>query len=223
MSRIIYRMMIEFLNSDVVIMATVDVACLRYATCIMDISLRCKMHHICGVFCCKAGDFLLAAMSCERPSLFLAIVGVDEEASEDEDDEEEEEEHLASDDSFAVPIVDLVPPARDTKAFETDEARKMVKPETPIPFPSEAEVSRLLALPTPLPSSLTPLSSPLPQIPSPPLPISSLPLPVPSLPTTSPTYAEAPLGYKATGIRMRAASPSLLLPSTSHKTDIPEA
>ncbi|GJU16783.1 RNA-directed DNA polymerase, eukaryota, reverse transcriptase zinc-binding domain protein [Tanacetum coccineum] len=67
-SRIIYRMMIELLNSDVVIMATVDVACLRYATCIMDISLRCKMHHICGVFCCKAGDFLLAAMSCERPS-----------------------------------------------------------------------------------------------------------------------------------------------------------
>ncbi|GJS41489.1 hypothetical protein Tco_0566532 [Tanacetum coccineum] len=45
---------------------------------------------------------------------------------------------------------------------------------TPIPFPFEEEVARLLALPTPPPSSLTPLSSPLPQIP---------PLP------TSPTYA----------------------------------
>ncbi|GKA37280.1 hypothetical protein Tco_0723845 [Tanacetum coccineum] len=56
------------------------------------------------------------------------------------------------------------------------------------------EVARILALPTPPPSPLTPLSSPLPQIPSPPLPL-------PSPPThTSPTYAKAPLGYKAAGI-----------------------
>ncbi|GKG46818.1 hypothetical protein Tco_0504015, partial [Tanacetum coccineum] len=69
---------------------------------------------------------------------------------------------------------------------------------------------------------------PLPQIPS-------LPLPVPSRPTTSRTYAEAPLGYKAARIRLRAASPLLsptspptyhpLLfpaPSTSRRADIPE-
>ncbi|GKG59041.1 hypothetical protein Tco_0602750, partial [Tanacetum coccineum] len=43
-----------------------------------------------------------------------------------------------------------------------------VRPQRPIPFPSEAEVERLLALPIPPPSSLTPLSSPLRQIPSPP-------------------------------------------------------
>ncbi|GKG47310.1 hypothetical protein Tco_0504507, partial [Tanacetum coccineum] len=45
----------------------------------------------------------------------------DEEASEDEDDDEEEE-HLAPADSSTVPIVDHVPSARDTEAFETDES-----------------------------------------------------------------------------------------------------
>ncbi|GKD99539.1 hypothetical protein Tco_1387523 [Tanacetum coccineum] len=69
--------------------------------------------------------------------------------------------------------------------------------------------------------------SPLPQIPSP-----HLPLPSPH--TTSPTYAEAPLGYKAVGIRLRDASPSthhpseipsppLLLSSTTYRDDLPEA
>ncbi|GJS50353.1 hypothetical protein Tco_0600474 [Tanacetum coccineum] len=41
--------------------------------------------------------------------------------------------------------------------------------------------------------------------------------------TDNPTYAEAPLGYREARIRIRAASPPLLLPSTSHRTDIPEA
>ncbi|GKE18286.1 hypothetical protein Tco_1425863 [Tanacetum coccineum] len=51
---------------------------------------------------------------------------------------------------------------------------------------------------------------------------------------TSPTYAEAPLGYRAVRIRLRAASPPthhlskipsppLLLPSTTHRDDIHEA
>ncbi|GJY80809.1 hypothetical protein Tco_0493560 [Tanacetum coccineum] len=43
----------------------------------------------------------------------------DKEASKDEDDEEE---HLAPADSSAVPVVDPVPSARDTEAFETDES-----------------------------------------------------------------------------------------------------
>ncbi|GJU93387.1 hypothetical protein Tco_1318143 [Tanacetum coccineum] len=61
--------------------------------------------------------------------------------------------------------------------------------------------------------------------PTPPLPVASPPLPLPSPLTTSPTDAGAPLGYRTAGIRMRAAavSPPLLLPSTSHRTDIPEA
>ncbi|GKB92108.1 hypothetical protein Tco_0964380 [Tanacetum coccineum] len=45
-----------------------------------------------------------------------------------------------------------------------------IRAQTPIPFLSKAEVDRLLAIPTPLPSPLTLLSSLLPQIPSPPLP-----------------------------------------------------
>ncbi|GJR87276.1 hypothetical protein Tco_0211287, partial [Tanacetum coccineum] len=121
----------------------------------------------------------------------------DEEPFEDEEDDKEEEEHLAPADSPAVPVINHVPLAEDTESFETDEAaptpipsprwhtaRMSVRPQTPVPFPSEAKVERLLALPIPPPSPLTPPSSPLPQIPSPPLPppSSSLHLP-PPLPT----------------------------------------
>ncbi|GJX74151.1 hypothetical protein Tco_0312746 [Tanacetum coccineum] len=91
----------------------------------------------------------------------------------------------------------------DIEAFETDESA----PTPPSPR-SPQIVARLLALPTPPPSPLTPLSSPLPQIPSPPLPVSSPPLPLPSPPTTSPTYVEAPLGYKAAEIQMRVGESS---------------
>ncbi|GKG29226.1 hypothetical protein Tco_0416591, partial [Tanacetum coccineum] len=100
--------------------------------------------------------------------------------------------------SSAIPIVDLVPSAGDTEAFETDEAaptpvpsprwhmaRMSVRPQIPILLPSEAEVERLLALSIPPPSPILPWSSPLPQIPSPPLPPppSSLHLP-PPVPTS---------------------------------------
>ncbi|GKG25985.1 hypothetical protein Tco_0399131, partial [Tanacetum coccineum] len=61
--------------------------------------------------------------------------------------------------------------------------------------------------------------------PTPPLPVASSPLPLPSPLTTSPTDAGAPLGYRAVGIRMRAAvaSPPSLLPPTSPRTDVLEA
>ncbi|GJV57903.1 putative reverse transcriptase domain-containing protein [Tanacetum coccineum] len=59
--------------------------------------------------------------------------------------------------------------------------------------------------------------------PTPPLHVASPPLPLPSPLTTSPTDAGAPLGYRAVGIQIRATSPPLLLPSTSYRTDIPEA
>ncbi|GJX11236.1 hypothetical protein Tco_0201095, partial [Tanacetum coccineum] len=121
----------------------------------------------------------------------------DDEEEEDEDKDEEEEEHLAPADSISPP------------AYRTT-ARMSIRAQTHIPFPSEEEVDRLLAIPTPPPSPLTSYSSPLPQIPSPPLPVSS-PLPVlpPPLPV-SPTY---PLGYRAVMIRasivmMRAVAPS---------------
>ncbi|GKD62108.1 hypothetical protein Tco_1299617 [Tanacetum coccineum] len=156
----------------------------------------------------------------------------DEEEESSEDDDDEEEEHLAPGDSTAVasPIIDHVPSTKETEQFETNESAATpppplayrttstmsVRSQAPISFPSEAEVARLFALPSPPPSPLTLLSSLLPQIPSP-------PLHVPSPPTTSPTYTEAPLGYRAARIRLRAASPPLLLPSTSRRADIPEA
>ncbi|GKC18364.1 hypothetical protein Tco_1020514 [Tanacetum coccineum] len=60
--------------------------------------------------------------------------------------------------------------------------------------------------------------------PTPPLPVTPSPLPLPSPLTTSPTDAGAPLGYRAAGIRMRAAaaSPPSLLPSTSPRIDVLE-
>nr|GFA45880.1 hypothetical protein [Tanacetum cinerariifolium] len=109
---------------------------------------------------------------------------------EEDKDEDEAEEHLAPADS--------VPPT----AYHTT-AKMSVRAQAPIPFPSDTEVDRLLAIPTPLPSPLTSYSSPLPQIPSPPLP-------------TSPTTVGAPLGYRAAMIWLRAKSPS-----TSHPLPLP--
>nr|GEX94007.1 hypothetical protein [Tanacetum cinerariifolium] len=146
---------------------------------------------------------------------------LEEEPFEDEEDDEEEEEHLAPADPSDVPIVDPVLPAVYTEALEADEptptprsphsiiplsqirlhrARKTVRPEPSMSASMEACIARHAAL----------LSPPLP-VPSPPLPLLS-PL------TTSPINTGAPLGYRAAGTTMRA-----LLPSTSRRTDIPEA
>ncbi|GKD00544.1 hypothetical protein Tco_1170818 [Tanacetum coccineum] len=145
----------------------------------------------------------------------------DDEDEEDafEEDEEEEEEHLALADSTAAtsPVVDPVPSVEEIESFETDEsaatppsppvyrttAKISIRAQTPIPFLYEAEVDRLLAIPTPPSSPLTSLSSPLPQIPS-------SPFHVPSPPTTSPPYTETPLGYRVARIRFGTASPPLL-------------
>ncbi|GJZ68489.1 putative reverse transcriptase domain-containing protein, partial [Tanacetum coccineum] len=134
----------------------------------------------------------------------------DEEPFEDEDDAEEEE-HLASADSSAVLVVDPVPSARDTEAFETDEsaptprspqiripfaqtrlcrARKTVRLEPPMSPSMEAHIADYAAAPappSPPPSPLSPWSPLLYQIPSPPLPPppSSLHLP-PPVPTSLP-------------------------------------
>ncbi|GJR59968.1 hypothetical protein Tco_1502130 [Tanacetum coccineum] len=135
----------------------------------------------------------------------------DDEPSDDDDtddeDDDKKEEHLALADSSAIPVVDPVPLAGDTEAFETDEARKTVRLEPPMSPSVEARIAEHAVAPTP------------------PLPVASPPLPLPSPLTTSPTDVGASLGYRAAGIRMRATvvSPTLLLPSTSHRTDIPEA
>ncbi|GJS60023.1 hypothetical protein Tco_0654807 [Tanacetum coccineum] len=153
----------------------------------------------------------------------------DDDVEEDEDDEEEEHLALADSTTVAFPAVDHAPSAEETEPFETDEfsatppphpvyrvtARISILPQTPASLPSDTEVARLLAIPTPPPSPLSPWSSPLPQIPSPPLPLILSPLPVsPPLPLAppplpvSPTY---PLGYRVAMILLRVEAPS-----TSH-------
>ncbi|GKG02327.1 hypothetical protein Tco_0309963, partial [Tanacetum coccineum] len=132
----------------------------------------------------------------------------DETDDEDEDDDKEEEEHLALADSSDVPVVDPVPSAGDTEAFETDESAPTPRsPQTKVPFtqtrlrrarktvileppmsPSmEARIAEYVVTPTP-PSPLSPWSPPLPQIPSPPLP----PPPSPHLPPHVPTSLPLP-------------------------------
>ncbi|GJZ57202.1 putative reverse transcriptase domain-containing protein [Tanacetum coccineum] len=131
----------------------------------------------------------------------------DESSDDDEDDdddvdedEDEEEEHPAPADSVPPPVHRVT-------------ARMSIRDEPPIPFWPEAEIARLLAIPSPPPSPLSPWLSPLPQIPSLPLPVSSRvpvsPLPLPA----SPTY---PLGFRAAMIRQKAESPS-----TSHSLSLP--
>ncbi|GKF70931.1 hypothetical protein Tco_0203988, partial [Tanacetum coccineum] len=59
----------------------------------------------------------------------------EEEPFEDEEDDKEEEEHPAPADSSAIPIVDLVPSAGDTEAFEIDESAATPRPpQIRIPF-----------------------------------------------------------------------------------------
>ncbi|GKB11667.1 hypothetical protein Tco_0845590 [Tanacetum coccineum] len=111
----------------------------------------------------------------------------DESSDDDEDDDvdiegdKEEEEHPALADSTTVtlPTVEHAPSAEETEPFETDESaatppphpayrvtsRMLIRDEPPTPFWSEAEIARLLAIPSPPPSPLSPWSSPLPQIP----------------------------------------------------------
>nr|GEX03324.1 hypothetical protein [Tanacetum cinerariifolium] len=175
--------------------------------------------------------------SLEYPK-YLVPSDDEEEEEASEEDEDEEEEHLAQVDSV-LPASDYVPLAEETKPFETDEstatppppqtivpvsmtrhhrAQISVRPYTPPSSSIKALIAEFASKPTPLsppPSPLSPLSSPLPRIPSPPL-------------HTSLTYAEAPLGYRAAMIQLRAASPPpvrsppLLLPSIDRMSDIPE-
>nr|GEW74679.1 putative reverse transcriptase domain-containing protein [Tanacetum cinerariifolium] len=144
----------------------------------------------------------------------------DDESSDDDDDVEEdgeEEEHLALADSSVVPIDDQVSSAEDIEAFETDESA--ATPPPPSAYHTTSRMSIRTRTPIHFPSEA--------KIPSPPLPL-------PSPPTTSLTYAEAPLGYRAAEIWLRAASPlthhpskipslPLLLPYTTHKDDLLEA
>ncbi|GJZ82524.1 hypothetical protein Tco_0647697 [Tanacetum coccineum] len=145
---------------------------------------------------------------------------------EEEASEEEEEEHLALANSIVAPVVDHVPSSKETKLFVTDEsaatppsppayrttARISIRPEAPMPFPSEEEVERLLALPPPPPSLLISLLPPFVEerlarcLAAPVLP--SSPLPIVPHPYGSPNHVRAPSGFRAAMGRLRASSPS---------------
>nr|GEV32578.1 hypothetical protein [Tanacetum cinerariifolium] len=159
----------------------------------------------------------------------------DDDDDVEEDEDEEEEEHPALADSIPPPHVHHVT------------ARMSIREKPPTLVWSEAEINRILTIPSPSPSPLSLWSLPLPQIPLPPLPVSPhLLLLSPPLPA-SPTY---PLGYRAAMSRLRAETPStshplpsgtppsgtspllpiplptpsppLILLSTSHRADVPE-
>ncbi|GJY96701.1 hypothetical protein Tco_0513611 [Tanacetum coccineum] len=94
----------------------------------------------------------------------------DNDEEEEASEEEEEEEHLA----LANSVVDHVPSFEETKPFKIDEsaatppsppvcrttARISTRPKAPMPFLSEEEVKRLLALSPPPPSPFISLSPP---------------------------------------------------------------
>nr|GEU46205.1 retrovirus-related Pol polyprotein from transposon TNT 1-94 [Tanacetum cinerariifolium] len=117
----------------------------------------------------------------DGPTDYPANEGDDNDESSGDDADDEDEEEASEEDEEEEEKEHLAPIdfVKETKPFKTDE---------------------LFAIPTPPPSPLTSLSSSLSQIPSP-------PFPEPSPPATSPTYAEAPLGFRVAKIWLRAASP----------------
>ncbi|GKC31918.1 putative reverse transcriptase domain-containing protein [Tanacetum coccineum] len=159
----------------------------------------------------------------------------DDDSSDDDKEEEEalkeEEYHLALIDSVVAPVVDHVPSSEETKPFETNEsaatpacrttARISIRPESPIPFPSEEEVEILFALPPPPPSPLISLSPPSAEerlamcLPAPALP--SSPLPIVPHPYGSPNHVRAPPGFRA------AMALLFIPPPVDHREDTPEA
>ncbi|GJV73544.1 hypothetical protein Tco_1493539 [Tanacetum coccineum] len=130
----------------------------------------------------------------------------DDADDEDEDEEEEEEHPTPADSAVVIPTIKPDSPPRGTKPvipppstdISTTGARITVRLQASISLPPEAEVERLLAMPTPSPSppiSLSPpstgerlarctappaLSSP-PPVPSPLLPLSGCPTQIQTL------------------------------------------
>ncbi|GJS32042.1 hypothetical protein Tco_0530424 [Tanacetum coccineum] len=86
-----------------------------------------------------------------------------------------------------------------------------IRDEPPTPFWSEAEIPRLLAIPSTPPSPLFLWSSPLPEIPSQPLLVSP---PLPASPSGTPPLLPIPLP---------TLSPPLLLTSIDRRADVREA
>ncbi|GKE20157.1 hypothetical protein Tco_1431669 [Tanacetum coccineum] len=115
----------------------------------------------------------------------------DDDDDDDTDDEEEEEEHLAPADSSVVPVVDPVPSAGDTKAFETDESAPTPRsPQTRVPFSQTrlCRAQKTVRLEPPMPASIEARIAEHTAAPISP---------------TNPIYDQAPLGHRAAMIHMR--------------------
>ncbi|GKG37097.1 hypothetical protein Tco_0447270, partial [Tanacetum coccineum] len=94
-------------------------------------------------------------------------------------------------DPSAVPVVDLVPSAGDTEAFETDESAPMLRsPQTRVPF-SQTRLRRVRKTVRPEPSMSTSIEARIAEH------------AVAPIPPTSPVYDQAPLGHRAAMIRVK--------------------
>nr|GEU96315.1 putative reverse transcriptase domain-containing protein [Tanacetum cinerariifolium] len=135
----------------------------------------------------------------EDPTDYLADGG---------DEEEEEKEHIDSAKFTTLPVVDLVPPAKDKRHLRPTSTNCCFTT-----FIITTTISTYSTIISTLSYSLTTITFTI------------------TTTHTSLTYVEAPLGYKAVMIRSSAASPlllptpssPLLLPSTDRMEDIPEA
>ncbi|GJS13922.1 hypothetical protein Tco_0408394 [Tanacetum coccineum] len=136
---------------------------------------------------------------------YAPLADEDLEPEDKEDPKEkpskEEEDELLAPAASTLAIANLASPSEETEPFEEDEvaptppspisshsiiplsqtrlrrARKLVRPQTPLPPSIDVRIEAWRAAPThpsPPPSPLSPLSSPLPMIPSPPLPSSPI-------------------------------------------------
>nr|GEW02016.1 hypothetical protein [Tanacetum cinerariifolium] len=122
----------------------------------------------------------------------------DDDVEEDED--EEKEEHPAPADSI------LPPPVHHTTT------RISIPIQAPTPFWSEAEIDRLLAIPSPPPSPLSPWAS-----------VAMLRAVVPSTYILTPQSETPPSGTPSLlPIPLPTSSPPLILPSMSHRADVLE-
>ncbi|GJT88204.1 hypothetical protein Tco_1069921, partial [Tanacetum coccineum] len=121
-----------------------------------------------------------------------------DDADDEDEDDEDEEEHLApADSAVVVPTIELVSPPKGTEPvipppstdITTTGARITVRLQASISLPPEAEVERLLAMPTPPPSPPISLSPPsagerLARCTAPPALSSPPPMPSPLLPSS---------------------------------------
>ncbi|GJT12973.1 hypothetical protein Tco_0860015 [Tanacetum coccineum] len=152
-----------------------------------------------------------------------------DEDKEDEDEEDEEEEHLAlADSAIVVPTVELVSPPKGTEPAS-------------ISLPPEAEVERLLAMPTPPPSPPISLSPPSvgerlarcmapsahsspPPVPSPLLPSSGCPTQIQTLRIASTQALVNAVTAALPSPPLPPLPPSLYVPPpVDHMDDIPES